>query len=94
MAETKKNDDMVTVVNSGVSLIVFGGVRYSPDAEFEVKKSDLEKSSFQYLIASGQLEIKDDSEATKEIRTKVNGSKKKDPDEGKTQKELENGGEY
>lgn len=98
-SETESNDVvdgkvLVTVVNKGLSLIVYGGERHKPDTEFQVERADLEKPSFQYLIGSDQLEVKNDSEATQEIKKKVNSRKKKDPDERKTIKEMEDGGEF
>lgn len=90
---TKKTGN-VTVINKGLCMIYFKGEKHKPDSEFEIEAADLENAGIEMLIARGNLVVKDDSEATKEVKERVNKRIKKDPDEGKSIAELEDGGEY
>nr|DAU08346.1 MAG TPA: hypothetical protein [Caudoviricetes sp.] len=86
--------DTFTVVNTGVCVIVWKGESYLPGAEFELKSEDLEKDGIVYLISKGKLEVKDNSKLNNEIKEKDSKKRRKDPTEGKTKAELENGGEF
>lgn len=90
MAKAKE----ITVVNTGLAAIYINRERILPDEEMTVPAEILETSAFEYLIGNGELSIKDDSAKTKEIKEAVNRKRKKDPTEGKSQKELEDGGEF
>lgn len=84
----------IAVKVSGVCLIIVDGVHRHPGEVFDVEESKLKTSAFEYLIAKGDLEIKDDSEANEAIKEKVAAKRKKDPKEGKSKAELEDGGIY
>lgn len=84
----------VILVNSGVCNLIIDGEVVKPDAEIEVSAKFLELPGFETLISRGELTIKDNTEANKEVKERVKKRKKADPDEGKTVSQLEDGGEY
>lgn len=84
----------VTLVNRGLCVVYFGGVKALPGEELEVTAEDLELSSIESLISRGVLEVKDNAEKNDEIKEKSRSRKKKEPADGKSIKELEDGGEY
>lgn len=90
MAKAKE----ITLVNTGLSALYINRVRLLPDEEIEVSEDRISEPSFMFLISRGELAIKDDSAKTAEIKAKAAKTRKKDPTEGKSQKELEDGGEY
>lgn len=90
MAKAKE----ITVVNTGLAAIYIMRERVLPDEEMTIPAEILEAGSLDFLISRGELAIKDDAAQTARIAEKVNKRKKKDPTEGKTQKELEDGGEF
>ena len=96
-AKTKSKEaieNRVCLVNVGVALIFINGEKLMPDQELEVDASILNTSGIEYLFGQGALEIKDDRDGTEEIRERVLSRRKKDPTAGKSQKELEDGGEF
>lgn len=84
----------VIIVNTGLAAIHVFRERILPDQEMAIPESLLETDGIQYLISRGEIEIKDDSARTKEIKAEAVKNKKKSRHEGKTQKELEDGGVY
>ncbi|QVW27733.1 hypothetical protein [Hafnia phage Pocis76] len=90
MAKAKE----ITIVNTGLCAIYIGADRILPDEELAIPEELLSADSIRALIASGELSVKDDSKTTKEIAAEVNKRRKRDPFEGKSIKELEDGGEF
>lgn len=90
----EKNVEKMILVNDGVCTIFFKGDRYMPGDEIEVEAHELENKGIESLIHRGDLIIKDNSAATAEIKDRVESKRKKDPKEGKSRKELEDGGEF
>lgn len=86
--------ETVTLVNTGLCMIIVGDVNLMPGQEMEIEKDKLETSAFQYLISRGEAAVKDNSALTEEVKAKANARRKKDPTEGKSRKELEDGGEF
>lgn len=84
----------VILSNAGVCAIHFKGDRYLPGDEMEISEKDIANKGIESLIHRGDLVIKDDSTATNEIKDRVEKQRKKDPKEGKSRKELEDGGEF
>lgn len=84
----------IAVKVSGVCLIIVDGVHRHPGEVFDVEESKLKTSAFEYLIAKGDLEVKDNSALNKEIKQSAASKRKKDPREGKSKAELEDGGIY
>lgn len=103
MARTSKKDaaenavnesGFVTLINSGVALIIFGERRVMPGEEIEIPVESLKLSGVEYHFGQGTLEVKDDYDLTQEIKRGIIERRKKDADSGKSQKEVEDGGEY
>lgn len=84
----------VAIINAGVALIFIDGEKLMPGDEMEVSAELLKTSGIEYLFGQGALEIKDDRDATDEIRERMEARRKPDPTAGKSQKELEDGGEF
>lgn len=84
----------VTLKVSGVCLIIVEGAYRHPGDEFNVEESKLKDSAFEYLIAKGDLVVKDNSELNEEVKISAKSKRKKDPRDGKSKAELENGGIY
>lgn len=84
----------VTLINRGLCVVHFASVSAQPGQEFQIEAADLELPGFESLISSGVLEVKDNAEKNEEIKEKARSRKKKDHTEGKSIKELEDGGEY
>lgn len=91
MAKAKNE---IVVVNTGLSAIYINRELVMPDDEFEIPSDYLELPAFESLFAVGSLTVKDDSAATKEVVERARAKAKKDPFEGKSRKELEDGGEF
>ena len=83
-----------TLVNTGVALIIIDRVDVMPGKEIVVGGEVLERQGTKALMAEGKLTIKDNSDLNAEIVEAFKNKRKKDPNEGKTKKELEDGGEY
>ena len=84
----------IILVNTGLCVLLFKGQRLMPEKEIEVKEKDLELPGVESAIMRGELTVKDDSELNAEVKERASKKKKKDPDEGKTKDQLEDGGEY
>lgn len=80
------------LINDGVRVVVFGEIMLKPNEEMEVDSKEL--ALFEHLIAKGIMKVKDNSALNEEITERANKKKKKDPNEGKSLKELEDGGVY
>ena len=80
------------LVNDGACMIIFGDISLKPNEEMEVDSKEL--ALFEHLIAKGIMKVKDNSALNEEITERANKKKKKDPNEGKSLKELEDGGVY
>lgn len=83
-----------TLVNTGLALIIIDRVKVMPGKEIVVSKEVLERQGTKALISEGKLTIKDESDLNAEIAEKFNAKRRKDPNEGKTKKQLEDGGEF
>ncbi|QHR70176.1 hypothetical protein tunzivis_54 [Escherichia phage tunzivis] len=79
---------------TGVCMIIMDGKRYHHGDEIEIESDRINDSAIEYLIARGDVEVKDNSEINEQIKEKAEKKRKKDPTEGKSRKELEDGGEY
>lgn len=90
MAKEKK----ITIVNTGLSAIYINRVRLMPDDEIEIEEAELNTSGVEYLIHRGEISVKNNKALNEEVKGRVAKKVKKDPFEGKSQKELEDGGEY
>lgn len=84
----------IIAINTGLALIVFGAARVMPGEELQLTEEDLKLSGIEYHFGMGALEVKDDYERTQEIKRAIVERRKPDPDAGKSQKEVEDGGEY
>ena len=89
-----KAKDTLTLINSGLAVIYINRNRVMPGEEIEVPASLVECDGIQFSITRKELTIKDNAELNAAIIEKNIKKKKKDPADGKTQKELEDGGEY
>lgn len=87
-------EKIVILSNVGVCAIYFKGNRYLPGDEIEIAENDLTNQGIEMLIHRGDLVIKNDVDATDEVIKRAEGKRKKDPNEGKSRKELEDGGEF
>lgn len=74
-------------------LIAFGGEKYKFEDEFTIPASELLKPGVLYLFSQGMIEVVDNYELNKQIVEFANAKKKRDPREGKTREQLEEGGE-
>lgn len=90
MAKAEK----IIVVNTGVCAIFAKGVKLMPGDEIEITEKDLSLPGFEALISKGEMTVKDNSALNAEIVERANKKKKKDPTEGKSVAELEDGGTY
>lgn len=84
----------ITLTNTGLAAIYINRKRILPDEEIDVQEDMLKNEGIIYLIGRGEIAVKGDHEKTKEIKSAAVKNKKKDRDEGKSKKELEDGGEY
>lgn len=84
----------IILVNTGLCVMFFNGQKLMPEQEMEVKEKDLLLPGIESAIMRGELTVKDDSELNAEVKERVSKRKKKDPDDGKTKDQLEDGGEY
>lgn len=84
----------IILVNTGLCVMFFNGEKLMPEQEMEVKEKDLELPGIESAIMRGELTVKDNSELNAEVKERVSKRKKKDPDDGKTKDQLEDGGEY
>lgn len=89
-----ETEERVAIVNVGTALIFINGEKLMPDQELEIDVAQLKTSGVEYLFGQGALVVKDNSALTDEVRERVEARRKKDPTAGKSQKELEDGGEF
>lgn len=82
------------IVNTGLCAIYIGLDRLLPDEELTISEELLNAASIKLLISTGELTIKDNVEMNKTIKEEIQKRRKRDPLEGKTLKELEDGGEF
>lgn len=96
MAKEKKEvvTEEVTLINTGVSVVIIDGKRVLPDEEVLVSEVLLNTTGIEYLFGQDCLEVKNDITLTREIKSRVLSRVKPDPYSKKTLKELEDGGEY
>lgn len=90
MAEAKK----IIIKNTGLCVMFFNGVKMMPGDEHEISEKDLKLPGIESAIARGELKVKNDEDLNEAVVERVAKKKKKDPDDGKTIKELEEGGVY
>lgn len=90
MAAAKK----IIIKNTGLCVMFFNGVKMMPGDEQEVAEKDLKLPGIESAIARGELKVKNDEDLNEAVVERVAKKKKKDPDDGKTIKELEEGGVY
>lgn len=84
----------ITLVNTGVALIIIDRNDLMPGKELVVKDEVLARHGTKSLIAQGKLAIKDNRDLNAQIIEEFEKKRKADPTEGKTKKQLEDGGEY
>lgn len=84
----------ITIVNTGLCAIYIGRDRILPDEEMEITEELLSADSIKSLINSGEITVKDNTELNKSIKEELSKRRKRDPFEGKSQKEVEDGGEF
>ena len=84
----------ITLVNTGVALIIIDRVDVMPGKEITVSESVLERQGTKSLIAHGKLTVKDNSELNDKIVEAFNEKRKPNQTEGKSKAQLEEGGEY
>lgn len=89
-----KKSELVTLVNTGLCVIYIGRDRIMPGESIDVEAEALETEAMEYFISRGEFTVKDNSALTEEVKTRANSKRKKDPTEGKSQAELEDGGEF
>lgn len=85
--------ETITMVNTGVCVIIIEGQRRMPGDEFEISADAIKNSGVVYAVARGDLSVKDNSKLNSEITEGHQKKRRKDPAEGKTKAELEDGGE-
>lgn len=90
---TEQSAQSHVLVNEGLCVIHLGGVKLMPGQSVEVEASFLKNQGVIYSICRGELVIKDNQALTKQIKEDAYSKRSKDPHEGKTLKELEDGGE-
>lgn len=83
--------DTVTLINTAVCVIFIDEEMLKPGDQIVVDRSSLER--FESLIARGELTI-DNFKENQEVVKRANAKRKKDPTEGKSRAELEDGGEF
>lgn len=84
----------ITLVNTGVALIIIDRVDVMPGKEITVAESVLERQGTKSLVSQGKLTVKDNSELNDKIIEALNEKRKPNPIEGKSKAQLEDGGEY
>lgn len=84
----------ITLANTGVALIIIDRVDVMPGKEITVAESVLDRQGTKSLIAQGKLTVKDNSDLNTQIIEAFNEKRKPNQTEGKTKKQLEDGGEY
>jgi len=82
---------MAKLINTGACIIIIDNEMLKPDDEITVDDDQLER--FESLIARGELTI-DNFKENQEVIKRSNAKRKKDPSEGKSRAELEDGGEF
>lgn len=90
MAAAKK----IIIKNTGLCVMFFNGVKMMPGDEQEITEKDLKLPGIESAIARGELKVKNDEDLNEAVVERAAKKKKKDPDDGKTIKELEDGGVY
>ena len=83
--------DTVTLINTAVCVIFIDEEMLKPGDQIVVDRSSLER--FESLIARGELTI-DNFKENQEVVKRASAKRKKDPSEGKSRAELEDGGEF
>lgn len=83
--------DTVTLINTAVCVIFVDDKMLKPGDQIVVDQSSIER--FESLIARGELTI-DNFKENQEVVKRVSAKRKKDPTEGKSRAELEDGGEF
>ena len=91
---TEATEERVAIVNVGTALIFINGEKLMPDQEIEIDVAQLKTSGVEYLFGQGVVVVKDNSALTNEVRARIEARRKEDPTAGKSQKELEDGGEF
>lgn len=91
-------DKIETTEKETVTLVVIGSclVRHNKEdhtfeSEFDVTQAELDSKGIQYLLANKMVKVLDNEKLTKSLIAKATKSKKKDPNEGKTLEQLEEG---
>lgn len=82
---------MAKLINTGACVIIIDNEMLKPDDEITVDDDQLER--FETLIARGELTI-DNFKKNQDVVKKVSAKRKKDPADGKSRAELEDGGEF
>lgn len=82
---------MAKLINTGVCVIFIDNEMLKPNDEIVVDDEQMDR--FESLIARGELTI-DNFKANQKVVEKATAKRKKDPTEGKSRKELEDGGEF
>lgn len=82
---------MAKIINTGARVIIIDNEMLKPNDEITVDDDQLER--FETLIANGDLTI-DNFKKNQEVVKKVSAKRKKDPADGKSRAELEDGGEF
>lgn len=83
--------DTVTLINTAVCVIFIDEEMLKPGDQIVVDRSSLDR--FESLIARGELTI-DNFKENQEVVKRASAKRKKDPSEGKSRAELEDGGEF
>lgn len=82
---------MAKLINTGVCVIFIDNEMLKPNDEIVVDDEQMDR--FESLISRGELTI-DNFKANQKVVEKATAKRKKDPTEGKSRKELEDGGEF
>lgn len=83
--------EKITLINTATCVIFIDGEMLKPGDHIDIEQSEIER--FESTIGRGDLTI-DNFNKNQEVVTKVASKRKKDPSEGKTRAELEDGGEF
>ncbi|WEY17671.1 hypothetical protein VC1_08 [Vibrio phage Vc1] len=86
--------EKIIIINTGLCVMFFNGENVMPEHEMEVAEKDLKLPGIESSIVRGEFKVKDDSDLNEEVVERAAKRKKKDPDDGKTKDELEDGGVY
>lgn len=83
--------DTVTLINTAVCVIFIDEEMLKPGDQIVVEQSSIDR--FESLIARGELTI-DNFKENQEVVKRAIAKRKKDPSDGKSRAELEDGGEF